>query len=89
MKDYYEPAEDSYLLLEQVRKLAHGRVLDMGTGSGILAIGASEKASRVTAADINPAALNAAKKQASARKIANIRFRKSDLFQNSGADSTQ
>ena len=38
----YEPAEDSHLLAEAVKKFAHGRVLDMGTGSGIQAITAAK-----------------------------------------------
>jgi release factor glutamine methyltransferase len=38
----YTPSEDSFLIKKEVEKLARGRVLDMGTGSGILAEAASK-----------------------------------------------
>jgi len=50
----YKPREDSYLLEKWVRRFAKGRVLDMGTGSGILALAALEKGCDVLAVDINP-----------------------------------
>jgi len=80
VKDYYEPAEDSFLILEQVKKYVHGRVLDMGTGSGILAIEAAKHSTSVLAADINPAAIKAARQNALLQKIKNISFKRSDLF---------
>jgi len=55
----YQPAEDSYLLEEQVKKFAKGKsLLDMGAGSGIQSLAAkSAGASSVLAADINPEAV--------------------------------
>jgi|TARA_Y100000310_G_scaffold338878_1_gene429795 HemK-related putative methylase len=47
----YEPQEDSYLLAKYVKKLARGRVLDIGTGSGIQAEAALKKSTTVTAVD--------------------------------------
>ncbi len=74
----YEPREDSYQILESVKKYAKGVVLDIGTGSGILAIEASKTADFVYGADINETALEYAEKQA--RGIKNIKFIKSDVF---------
>ena len=74
----YKPREDSYLILDQIRKYARGNVLDMGTGTGILAINASSKADFVYGTDINQKAINYAKK--SSEGIKNIKFIKSDLF---------
>ena len=64
--DIYQSAEDSYLLQKYVRRFATGRVLDMGTGSGIQALTAMEVPSvrEVVAADINPKAVEALKKAA-------------------------
>ena len=71
----YEPAEDSFLLQEQVRKYAKGRVLDLGTGTGIQAKTALEKTKNVLATDINPEAVNHCKKLG-------IKAIKSNLFSN-------
>lgn len=62
MLEIYEPREDSYLLAEQVKKYAKGRVLDVGTGSGIQAVTAKEAGADVLATDINPEAVKVAKK---------------------------
>jgi len=74
----YEPKEDTYLILEQVRKHAFGDVLDMGTGTGILAIEASRTADFVIGVDINKKALVEAEKNA--HNIENIKFVYSNLF---------
>jgi release factor glutamine methyltransferase len=57
----YEPREDSLLLAEQVKKYAKGKILDMGTGTGIQALNAVENADSVVACDIDPEALETAK----------------------------
>jgi len=68
----YAPQEDSYLLKGWVEKLAVGKVLDIGTGSGIQAIAASKKAEKVVAVDIDGEAAVHAK---------NVEFRKGNLFE--------
>ena len=76
----YEPAEDSYLLAEQVKKFAFGSVLDVGTGSGIQAIAAakSSRVKSVLAVDINPEAITSLGK----KKVKKIKTQQSDLFSN-------
>ncbi len=71
--DVYEPREDSELLKKYVKKYASGRVLDMGTGSGLLAEAAAKKknVSGVVAVDINPEVK---------KYVKNIRVLISDLF---------
>ena len=49
----YEPSDDSYLLEKHVKKYAKGKVLEIGTGSGILAKAAFKKTKDVLAVDIN------------------------------------
>ncbi|MHA1267722.1 MAG: HemK2/MTQ2 family protein methyltransferase [Candidatus Helarchaeota archaeon] len=57
------------------------KVLDMGTGSGILAIFAAEKAHSVLASDLNPKALRVAKINIKMNKLAHkIQLRKGNLF---------
>ena len=55
----YEPREDSFLMEKAVKKYAYGKVLDMGTGSGIQAIAAAKNKNvkSITAVDINKEAV--------------------------------
>ena len=53
----YEPAEDSFLLKKYIKDYAKGRVLDMGTGSGIFALEAKKHVKDVVAVDINEEAV--------------------------------
>ena len=57
----YEPGEDSFLLQKYVKKYAKGKVLDLGTGSGIQALTALENTKNVTAVDINKEAVDMVK----------------------------
>ena len=48
----YDPQEDSFLMAEAILNLKpKGKVLDLGTGTGILAEAASKSSSLITAAD--------------------------------------
>ena len=57
----YEPREDSFLILEALAESSlHGlRILDMGTGSGILAAYCARRGADVTASDIDIEAIRA------------------------------
>lgn len=50
----YEPAEDSHLLARVLKRYGRGRVLDIGTGSGILAQVAHDLGLSVLAVDNDP-----------------------------------
>jgi len=79
-QDIYEPREDSFLLLKCISKhiKSKDKVLDIGTGSGILAIEASKIAKNVAASDINKDAIQKLKKN----KNIKIKLIHSDLFKN-------
>lgn len=77
----YEPAEDSYLLASYAKNLS-GTVLDMGTGCGIVCLHASFYAKKAIGVDINPKAIECAKKNAQLNNIKNVEFYISDLFSN-------
>ncbi|MBU0456609.1 MAG: methyltransferase [Nanoarchaeota archaeon] len=80
----YQPAEDSYLLQKFVRKYAFGRVLDIGTGSGIQALTAIENPNvkEVIAVDINENVVNRLNDEIKEKKLRKINVLQSDLFEN-------
>jgi len=75
----YKPREDSFLLQKQVKKFAKGFVLDVGTGSGILALEAVKKRTvkKVIAMDIQQKVIDHCQQHIINKKI---QFLKSNLF---------
>jgi release factor glutamine methyltransferase len=80
-ENVYEPAEDSFLFAANLIVKEGEKVLDMGTGCGILSIIAARKASEVVAVDINPYAVKCAMENAKLNGVAEkISFIQGDLF---------
>jgi release factor glutamine methyltransferase len=81
MENVYEPAEDSFLFAENMSVREGDRVIDMGTGCGILGIIAATEASEVVAIDLNPYAVLCAKENAKLNHVAHkMLFVQGDLF---------
>jgi release factor glutamine methyltransferase len=79
--DVYEPAEDSFLFAENLIVFSGEVVLDLGTGSGILADVAAKNAGRVVAVDLNPYAIRCAKENSKLNDVQDrIDFIQGDLF---------
>ena len=80
-ENVYEPAEDSFLFAENLDVKEGERVLDMGTGCGILGILAAKKARDVIAVDVNPYAVSCAKENAALNNVrGKMAFVQGDLF---------
>ncbi|MBW3003513.1 hypothetical protein KY337_03040 [Candidatus Woesearchaeota archaeon] len=76
----YQPQEDTYLVLEQVKRFSKGKVLEMGTGTGLLAFEAQPSAKFVVALDINPDAVKFVQNLVILKKIQNMLVRDTNLF---------
>ena len=77
----YIPAEDSYMLAENLLIEEGESVLEIGTGSGIVAMYASRLTDKVTATDINADALLLAENNFKLNGIENIELLFGDLFE--------
>ena len=65
----YEPAEDTFLIAENLLIDAGDEVLDVGSGCGILSVLSSKKARRVVAVDISPDATKCTRLNAKANGV--------------------
>ena len=62
--EVYEPSDDTFLMAECLEVKEGARVLDLGTGCGILGILAAERAEEALSIDISPHAVRCAKANA-------------------------
>ncbi len=77
----YEPSDDSYMLIETIDVKGDERVLDMGCGSGIVALHLAKSGCDVVAVDINDKAVENTMFNAKSNGL-KIKCMKSDLFEN-------
>ena len=77
----YIPAEDTYLMADNMEIEGGELVLDLGTGCGVLAIIAARKAKKIVAIDINPYATACALMNVNLQNLKDkIDVRQGDLF---------
>ena len=77
----YIPAEDSYLLAENLEIKPDQSVLEIGTGSGIVAMYASRLSDSITVTDINFDACELARKNFEANDIEGIEILFGNMFE--------
>ncbi len=78
-QDVYNPSDDSLLLLDVLEVSPGQRLLDVGTGTGIVALHAAKAGAKVTAVDINPHAVACARSNA-LRNDLKVEVLQGDLF---------
>ena len=87
LKDVYEPAEDTFLLAENLVVNQNDVVLDVGTGCGILGILAAKKAKKVVSVDVNPHAVSCTQMNAKLNGVAGkMDVRLGNLFEPVGGN---
>ena len=77
----YVPAEDSYMLADNLEIKEGQSVLEIGTGSGIIAMYASRLTDKITVTDINFDACELARKNFEDNNIENIEILFGNLFE--------
>lgn len=79
--EVYGPREDSFFLLDT---LAHeqlsGRALEIGVGTGVIALNLAHRFHEVVGVDIDPRAVALARENAETNSVTNVYFYFSDLF---------
>lgn len=68
-ENVYEPAEDTFLLAENLEVSEGDVVLDVGTGCGMLGVLAAKKAKEVVAVDVNPYVVRCARENAKLNSV--------------------
>jgi release factor glutamine methyltransferase len=77
----YDPAEDSFLFAQNLKERKARKVIDVGTGCGILGIVMARQAEEVFAVDVNPYAVRCARQNAKLNSVAEkVVFIRGDLF---------
>ena len=84
---YHETSQACLVIIEKISKGEQKEsCLDIGTGSGILAIGAAKLGFRhVTAVDIDPMAIDAAKRNVEENSLLNVSVKEGDITSAEGA----
>jgi len=78
--EVYNPSDDSYMLLKIVDVELDENFLEVGSGTGLVAIHAAKLGAKVTATDVNPHAVELTRRNA-AKNQARIQVLQSDLFE--------
>jgi release factor glutamine methyltransferase len=79
--EVYEPAEDTFLFVENLDIQRKDEVLEIGTGTGLIAVYAAQRTKRVVATDINGHAIKCALKNVITNKTYNVELKEGNLFE--------
>lgn len=81
--EVYDPAEDSFLLLESLSITSNESVLELGTGCGLIALACAWQGAQVICTDINPYAVQLTRRNIERNRHllkGTIEARQGDLF---------
>ena len=81
--EVYDPAEDSFQLLENIQIKKGQKIFEIGTGTGLIALSCTKKGADVVCSDINPFAIDLVAQNYQENKnklIGTFEIRLGDLF---------
>lgn len=81
--EVYEPAEDTFLMLDTIQIKSDQSVLEIGSGTGIISLFCAQQGAHVICTDINPCAIELINKNIKENKNGidgTIKVRKGNLF---------
>ena len=79
--DVYKPSKDTFLLADNLDITRRDEILEIGTGTGLIAVYSAQRSKRVVATDINEEAVKCALKNVIANRTYNVELRNGDLFE--------
>lgn len=79
--EVYKPSPDTFLLLENLELQRRDEVLEIGTGTGIIAVYTAQRTKRVVATDCSEDAVRCALMNTINNKTYNVELKHGDLFE--------
>ena len=79
--DVYKPSKDTFLLADNLDITRRDEILEIGTGTGLIAVYSAQRSKRVVATDINEEAIKCALKNVIANRTYNVELKNGDLFE--------
>lgn len=79
--DVYKPSKDTFLLADNLDITRRDEILEIGTGTGLIAVYSAQRSKRVVATDINEEAIRCALKNVIANRTYNVELKNGDLFE--------
>jgi release factor glutamine methyltransferase len=79
--EVYKPSKDTFLLADNLDITRKDEILEIGTGTGLIAVYSAQRSKRVVATDIDEEAIKCALKNVIANRTYNVELKNGDLFE--------
>jgi release factor glutamine methyltransferase len=79
--EVYKPSKDTFLLADNLDITRKDEILEIGTGTGLIAVYSAQRSKRVVATDIDEKAIKCALQNVIANRTYNVELKNGDLFE--------
>ena len=79
--DVYKPSKDTFLLADNLDITRRDEILEIGTGTGLIAVYSAQRSKRVVATDIDEEAIKCALQNVIANRTYNVELKNGNLFE--------